>query len=273
MPSAHRSGEQLREHYAIERELADRLRDAATSEERRRLYAVVYQERSERIPHHPLVTRARNTPATEAAAGPHARLIRSFVGPDDVFCEVGAGDGAVARAVAPHVRRAIALDVTAALAAPDDPSIGYEFRVFDGFDLGMSGAVDFAYANDVAEHLHSDDFLDHARAVLAALVGGGRYLCVTPNRLSGPHDISGLFTVEPTGFHLREYTATELADALKTAGFGRIQIVLSVGGRRLGPLLPVWPVSMLEAVLELVPRRLRLRPARGLAAAKVIATR
>jgi hypothetical protein len=57
------TAEQLREHYEVERELADRLR-RASKEERRALYGVVYAERSARIPHHPLVS---------AAADPEAR--------------------------------------------------------------------------------------------------------------------------------------------------------------------------------------------------------
>jgi SAM-dependent methyltransferase len=264
---------QLRAHYAIERELADRLRSAATGDERRRLYSLVYKERTERIEHHPLVERAQDTVATAVAAAPRARLIRTFVDETSVFCEVGAGDGAVARAVAPTVRRAIALDVTDALAIPNDPSVGYEFRVFDGFDLGMTDEADFVYSNDVAEHLHPDDFGDHARAVLKALRPGGSYLCVTPNRLSGPHDISGYFTNEPTGFHLREYTACELANCLRAAGFRRTRLVLSIGGRRLRPLLPVRPVAALEQLLGALPRRARRRPARALAAVKVLATK
>jgi 2-polyprenyl-3-methyl-5-hydroxy-6-metoxy-1,4-benzoquinol methylase len=268
-----RTAEELRQHYDIEKELADRLREAPTTEERRRLYSVVYRERAARIPGHPLVTRARDEAATRAAAAPHARLILTFVSPGSVVCEVGAGDGAVSRAVAPHVARAIAMDVTDALALPDDPGIGYEFRSFDGFDLGMPEAFDFVYSNDVAEHLHPDDFRDHAKAILSAIAPGGRYVCVSPNRLFGPHDISAHFTDEPTGFHLREYTATELAASLRAAGFRRTQIVLSAGGRRIGPLLPLWPITILEAAIERLPRRRRLRPARLLAAAKVVATR
>ena len=43
---------------------------------------------------------------------PQVRLLKPFLDRDRLFVEVGAGDGAVARAVAPYVKRAIALDVT-----------------------------------------------------------------------------------------------------------------------------------------------------------------
>ena len=259
--------------YAIEHELANRLRDAPTKEARRALYPVVYRERSERIADHPLVTRSKDSTAMEAAAAPQIALLATFVKETSTFCEIGAGDGAVAYGLAPKVSRAIAMDVTDALAIPDKPSRGYEFRTFDGFDLGLADEIDVIYSNDVAEHLHPEDFADHAAAILNALVVGGVFVCVTPNRLSGPHDISRHFTPTPTGFHLREYTCGELAAKLRGAGFLRTQIVLSVHGRRIGPLLPVWPVALAEAVIERLPRGLRRRLAPGLGAAKVVATK
>jgi SAM-dependent methyltransferase len=197
------------------------------------------------------------------------RLILPFVDGSSAFAEVGAGDGAVAYGVAPHVRSATAIDVTDALALPDDAARGFAFHVFDGFDLGLTG-LDVVYSNDVAEHLHPDDFLDHARAILRALKPGGRYLCVTPNRLSGPHDISKHFDAEPRGFHLREYTASELGAALKAAGFADVRIVAAAGGRRLSPLLPLWAIAPFERAVGLLPARLRRRAALGLAVMKVV---
>lgn len=265
---------QLRQHFEIERELAAKLRGAPSKEERRRLYGEVYRERSERIPHHPLVRQAADAESRARAAEPQAKLLRSFLGAGTRFCEVGAGDGAVARAVAPLVDTAIALDVTDALALPADEETGFEFRVFDGFDLGLpAGSVDLVYSNDVVEHLHPEDMLDHARAVRRALRPGGMYVCVSPNRLSGPHDVSKHFAESPQGFHLREYSATELATALRAAGFGRLMVFLSVGGRRLTPLLPAAVVRPVEAAIAALPRRLGRKLARGLAAVKVVAVR
>lgn len=47
-----RTFEQLKEHYEIEKALADRLRSAG-KEERKRLYLVVYDELFKRVPEHP----------------------------------------------------------------------------------------------------------------------------------------------------------------------------------------------------------------------------
>ena len=269
-PARRRTVAQLREHFEIERELALRLRSATSKDERRRLYGEVYTERTRRIPHHPLVAQAADERDRARAVAPQVALLRPFASAAQVFAEIGAGDGAVARALAPHVRRSIALDVSDALALPDDPSVGFEFRVFDGFDLGLGNEVDLAYSNDVVEHLHADDLLDHLRAVHRALVPGGRYVCVSPNRLSGPHDISRHFSSTPLGFHLREYTSGELAAALRAAGFRGVSVLLSFRGRRLSPLLPAGLLRPVEALLEALPVALRRRGARPLAAVKVV---
>jgi SAM-dependent methyltransferase len=265
-----RSAAQIREHYEIECELADRLRNAPSVEERRRLYGVVYEERSRRIAHHPLVERAGDEETRVRAADPQVRLLRSFASPSMRFAEIGAGDGAVAHGVAPFVRDATAVDVTDVLAITDDPSIGFSFIVFDGFDLPLR-EIDLAYSNDVAEHLHPDDFLDHARTVLRALKPRGHYVCVTPNRLSGPHDISRHFDEVPRGFHLREYTSSELGAALKAAGFSDVKIVGSFHGRRVSPLLPLAVIRPFERLVERLPSGLRVRLAPGLSLVKVVA--
>jgi SAM-dependent methyltransferase len=264
------TAEQLREHYEVERELADRLR-RASKEERRALYGVVYAERSARIPHHPLVAAAADPEARARAVEPQARLIRRFVGPRDSFLEIGAGDAAVTLAVAPHVARATAVDVTDALAPTHGPD-GFEFVAFDGFELPLPrGGVDFVYSNDVVEHLHPDDLDDHLRGVLRVLRAGGRYLCVTPNRLSGPHDVSRHFAETPQGFHLREYTLGELADRFTAAGFREAATLTSVAGYAVDRVPGLHVARAAEAVLERLPHRARRRAARPLAAVKLVA--
>jgi SAM-dependent methyltransferase len=261
---------ELREHYDVERELADRLR-RASKEERRELYSVVYAERSARIPHHPLVQAAADPAARALAVAPQVRLCRRFVGREHSFLEVGAGDGAVALALAPFVKHSTAADVTTAL-APSGPRPGnFEFVAFDGFELPLPAAsVDFVYSNDVAEHLHPDDLPDHLHAVRRVLRPGGRYLCVTPNRLSGPHDVSRHFASTPEGFHLREYSLGELSQAFAAAGFAGSETVTSVAGYavRAIPGLPV--VRSFERVVELLPQRARRVAARPLAAVKLV---
>jgi SAM-dependent methyltransferase len=268
-----RSHEQLREHFEIERELAGRLRHANSREERRLLYGEVYRERSERIAHHPLVRLAGDPAARAASVAPQVRLLRRFLSPACRFLEVGAGDGAVTRALAPEVERALAFDVTDALFEPRSGD-KLEFRTFDGFDLCLPDrTIDVAYSHDVVEHLHEDDMLEQSASIRRALVDGGVYICVTPNRLCGPHDISQHFSKTAEGFHLHEYTVTELAGALRSVGFRRVRVFLSRDGHRLAPQMPVGVIGAVESTLRRLPYDARRWTSRSLHAAKVVAIR
>jgi hypothetical protein len=172
------------------------------------------------------------------------------------------------------VQSSIAFDVTDAYLRWANPDGNFEFRVFDGFDPGLApGSVDVAYSRDLVEHLHPDDMVEQTAAVARMLRPGGLYICVTPNRLSGPHDVSRNFDPTPTGFHLREYTSTELAASMRRAGFSTVQVLISVGGRRLSPLLPLWTAAWLEAVVARLPQRIRRTFGQVLAAVKVVAKR
>ncbi len=259
----------LRAYFDVERPLADRLRGAGSKAERRALYGPVYAAYREQISALPT---SEHADTREASIASQEALVRPFLKASWTFVELGAGDGAVAARLAPSVRHAIAFDVTDAIAVSGPP--GFEFRVFDGFELGLPPeSVDFVFSNDLVEHLHPDDASDQMRAVRDVLKPGGKYLCVTPNRLWGPHDVSRSFAESPQGFHLREYTAVELAAALREAGFRRVDIFLSWKGRRFSPLLPVAAVVPVELLFAALPRRLRLRGGVLLAAFKVIATR
>jgi SAM-dependent methyltransferase len=265
--------EQRQDWYDTERELAGRLRSAPSREARRRLYGEVYRELAERVPYLPLFTQAQDGLARAATVAPQLRLLRTLVNEQTHFCEIGAGDGAVARSVAPLVASALALDVTDVL-APAVPVAGsFEFRVFDGFDLGLpDGSIDVIYSHDVVEHLHVDDMREQSAAVQRALRPGGVYVCVTPNRLAGPHDVSRGVAEVPEGLHLHEYTVTELAATLRGAGFRKVRVLLTFHGRRLSPMMPAAFVAPLEALLERLPSRPRRRLAHLLAAVKVMAT-
>jgi SAM-dependent methyltransferase len=271
---AARTDPQDREQYYIERELASRLRAAQSREERRLLYGQVYREFNERVRHYTLAIQAEDPIVQAAAVAPQVRLLRGFVGPHSVFCELGAGDGAVARALAPIVSSSVALDVTDALLRGPNPDANFRFRVFDGLDPNLPPAsVDLAYSRDLVEHLQPDDMLEQTAAVARSLKPGGIYVCVTPNALSGPHDVSRIFDDAPRGLHLKEYTSTELAQAFRKAGFSQVRVLISARGWRLAPLLSMWPVTRVEAVLMRLPRWVKRRIARLLAAVKVAGIR
>jgi SAM-dependent methyltransferase len=124
------------------------------------------------------------------------------------------------------------------------------------------------------EHLHPDDALEQLQQIFTALAPGGRYLCATPNRLNGPHDVSRGFDATATCLHLREYTLRELVPIMKRAGFSRVQAYYP--SKHL--CTPAGPVEAIERVLESLPFGLRRRlasrePLRQILGIRLVATR
>ena len=119
------------------------------------------------------------------------------------------------------------------------------------------GSVDVAYSNQLMEHLHPDDAVEQLAQIFRALRQGAAYICITPNRLCGPHDISRFFDSVPRGFHLREYSNSDLVWIFTSAGFGRFRVFLryKLYKRVFSLLIPLWPVLKYEQLISLLPRK------------------
>jgi SAM-dependent methyltransferase len=225
-----RSPEQVREHYEVEKALAAQLR-GGTADERKQLYGKLYDELYRRVPHHPQLTRKASPDETERAIGQQLRLLGRFLSKDTTYLEVGPGDCALTLEVAKHVRKAIGVDVSTEVTSSDPRGGKFELILSDGTSIPVPpGSVDVAYSNQLMEHLHPDDARTQLTNLHRALRPGGVYVCETPNRLTGPHDISRGFDVIATGFHLREYTNVELFDLFRGCGFERVTIYSSLRG-------------------------------------------
>lgn len=245
----------LRRHYEIERSLAERLR-VASKAERRDLYSRIYDEFFRRVTDLPRL--ADDPEAQRHVVELQARALEPLLRADAVFLEIGSGDGALALHVARRVRRVYAVEASAEAAAGLEPPENFELVLSDRMALDLeSGSVDVAYSCHFLEHLHPDDALDHAAEVRRVLRPGGAYLCVTPNRLWGPHDVSQYFDDEPTGFHLREYTHAELARLFRRAGFRRTAVQRELEGAP--RLASVRPYRVVEGLLGALPTVLRRR--------------
>jgi SAM-dependent methyltransferase len=255
-----RTDEQIREHYVVERELADRLR-RAPQDARGALYATVYDELFRRVPHHPMLSRHDSPERRRAALEWQLKLLSGFLNPGVTFLEIGTGDCALAFEVAMQVKAVYALDVSEANMRTASQPRNVQLVLSDGASVRVPKAsIDVAYSNQLMEHLHPDDAVRQLENVVAALVPGGVYLCITPNKLSGPHDISGVFDSVATGLHLREYTVTELRRLFRRAGFSKVVMVIGGAGRYVR--CPVLPALFCERVLQLLPPRLRKAIAR-----------
>jgi ubiquinone/menaquinone biosynthesis C-methylase UbiE len=253
--TADRTPEQILNHYRIEQELANRLRHAPKSE-RGHLYNEVYDELFLRVPDHPQNFQRESVETQRDEVRRQMPMIRRFLKPGDTYLEIGVGDCAIAIAAAEIAKQVYAVDVSSEISARVDAPANFTFVLSDGTSIDCpENSVDVAYSNQLMEHLHPDDAMDQLRNIYRALRPGGVYICITPNRLSGPHDISRHFDQTPTGFHLREYTATELKDLFRKVGFSAVHCY--VGGRNLLAPIPIGAATTIERVISILPGWLR----------------
>jgi SAM-dependent methyltransferase len=251
---------QLREQYEIERGLAARLRQA-TAEERSTLYAEVYDELFRRVPHHPQLRR-RFSEERERQVDRELYFLAPLLDKEVTFLEVGAGDLALSRRVAGMVREVHAVDVAAEITGLDHAAANLHTALTDGRHLPLpDDSVVLAYSNQLMEHLHPDDAAEQVSELFRVLRPGGAYLCVTPNRLTGPWDVSRMFSSTPQGLHLREYSNRELAALLCEVGFEQVHAVVPAG--RAARQMPAALFTTVEWALEALPPRVRRGCLRG----------
>ncbi len=269
-----RSPHQVLEHYEVEIGLAERLRRAAP-EARPALYGQVYDELFRRVPHHQQLTQKESEADRAARAGGQMAFLRRFIEGCGHFLEVGAGDCALSLAASPVCGQVTAVDVSEVVAGRDTWPDNVRFRLTHGTQIpAEDGSVDVAFSDQLMEHLHPDDAAEQLGNIFRALRAGGRYVCVTPNSVSGPWDISMYFDETARGLHLREYRADELHHLLRAAGFSRVHYY--AGGRGFYQRVPKWLVTTTERVLMSLPYGLRSRlartlPVRGLLGLRLVA--
>lgn len=246
-----RSGEQLREHYLVERELADRLR-IATKAQRRGLYCEVYDELFSRVRHHPQLLRTDRISRQREVDG-LLEFLRGLLTSSTVFMEVGPGDCALAIRAATIVKQVYAVDVSEQITRGVSAPANFRLVLSDGCSIPVpERSVDVAFSNQLMEHLHPDDAREQLQNIYRCIAPGGIYICITPNRLNGPHDVSRYFDRVATGFHLLEYTARDLRRQLADVGFTRMRFYAAARGRFLR--VPFWLVAMVETLLCALPR-------------------
>lgn len=269
-----RSMERLRVHYMVERQLADRIRAAGGPEARREIFATMYDELFRQVPDHPrLAAQGASAATRERDVRWNLAQLRPYLRPGCVFLEIGAGDCELSARVASGVEHAYAVDISFQRQRPMPDNVS--FVLTDGRSIDVPEAsVDVAFSDQLMEHLHPDDALEQLRNIHRALKPGGVYVCVTPNRLYGPSDISAFFDDEARGFHLKEYTLRELRRIFAQAGFPSSHCY--VGARGFFARFPAGPLERLEQALERLPAAVRrrlagTRPLRALLGLRVAA--
>lgn len=214
-----RTPEQLRNHYEVEKELADRLR-RSSRKERSSVFATLYDELFRRVPDHPRLVRRDTPEMLKKGVSARLQLLEPFLDRAESFVEFAGGDCTLAFEVCRHVSRAMVVDISDQTAGSAGRPDNFQLILYDGYHLDLpDDCADLAFSYQFLEHLHPDDVMDHLKCVRRLLRPGGRYVFSTPHRFSGPHDISRYFSDVPEGFHLKEWTYREMGAALKEAGF------------------------------------------------------
>ncbi|VEP12684.1 Methyltransferase type 11 [Hyella patelloides LEGE 07179] len=256
-----RTIEQIREHYEIEKELATQLRNS-THQERQYLYTALYDELFRKVPLHPqLALKSSSKKAIAWIVAQRMQLLKSFLSSDTTYLEVGPGDCGLSMEVAKKVKQVYAIDVSNEIVKNIDFPSNFQFVISDGCSIPIAeNSIDVAYSHQLMEHLHPDDALTQLKNIYKAIKPGGVYICITPNRLSGPHDISKYFDEVATGFHLKEYTVSELYQVFRTVGFSQVNLYKSRDRYNLKIPLNTVTIPMLRAgekVIGQLPYSLR----------------
>lgn len=239
-----RSKEELLEHYHLEKRLADRLRNS-NRKERQYLYSELYNELLDKIPY--FHNRKLNKKRRLENVSKQVKFLENFLKPEDIFLEVGAGDCALSIQLCSMQQKVFGLDVVNQI--PKDTVLpdNFEFVQSNGTNIDLpSESVDLVFSNQLMEHLHPQDAIEQIKNIYNCLRKKGAYVLLTPHRFTGPHDISKYFDDVATGFHLREYTNTELYNILKSAGFSKINYYTQLGKLY---KLPIMPSIVLEKIM------------------------
>lgn len=251
--------DRLRHHFEVERALADQLRRARSRAERARIYETMYDTLFAEVPDHPRLVRRDRREEIARHNARKLRLVEPWLAKDARVLEIGSGDCTFAFELCRRVASVYGVELSEKSARLEGAPENFALVLYDGFEFPFAAdSFQFAFSDQLVEHLHPEDAELHFRSVLRALAPDGIYMFRTPHRFTGPHDISRYFTNgEPQGFHLKEWTYRELHATLRACGYESIAAVWNARGRTLRMAMPL--VGAMEAVLGALPRGLRRR--------------
>jgi SAM-dependent methyltransferase len=250
----------LHDQCVFETTIATQLRTADRAE-RAKLYRELYDSYAEAFPE------ALPTGAKHRTIMYELAFARRFVGPKTIVMELGPGRCEFAAELAKYADTIVGVDVSE-LAAQGSVAANFEFVLTDGIHIPRPDeSIDVVISNQLMEHLHPDDAVDQLEEICRVLRPGGRYICMTPNRLSGPHDFSAYFDDLPcpvvdrayqaTGLHLKEYINEELIELFRRGGL--IPEAIFIGARGHYTAVPANLMRLIESTMRLLPVTMRKR--------------
>ncbi len=248
-----RSFEQIRNHYLVEKAIACRLKQA-DRENRKIIYAKMYNDLFSQVPDHPRLTRRKDERETIKVNKFKLSFIKSFIDQQTIFVEFAPGDCRFAMEVAKHVMYVYGIDISDQCGANFGIPDNFKLLIYDGYNLEEieNSSIDIVFSSQLIEHFHPEDVELHFELVHRILKEGGKYIFLTPHAFTGPHDISAYFSDTPEGFHLKEWTYSELKQMLKRLKFSRLHSYWFARGIKLK--MPYIYFELCEKVIDLFPK-------------------
>ena len=216
----------VRHHWSLERRLTAELLASDAAHRWRvfeRCYSTLYSEL-------PWLNELSEQGSSESAADDAGVWSRLIGPPPKRVYEIGSGNGRLAAALADRGYQCTATEITRERGQRwTIAGQSLRWSVSDGvhlYNFERLASYDAVISDQVIEHLHPDDLVEHFIGAHAILKAGGRYAFATPHAFEGPSDVSRVFGSDRAeGMHLKEYTYRELQGAVYAAGFERIEAV------------------------------------------------
>lgn len=247
---------ELNQIFQAEMNYSKFLRTETDQTKRKALYSYVYSEYFKALPFHPQFKIKLSPEIKENRIKYQTRLLSPYLDEDISFMEIGAGDCSLSLSLADRTAQIYAMEVSQEIIADIDFPENVDAQIFDGFVFPFEdNSIDLAFSNQLLEHLHPEDAVDQLKDILRVLKKDGKYVCITPNRISGPHDISRFFTDELMTFHLKEYSRFELIRLFKKVGFKKAKAYAIIRDKKVE--IPTWMVWCTETFIGLFGPKLR----------------
>lgn len=237
-------------HYFVEKKIAMRIKNSSR-DERKILYKTMYQELFAEVPDHPRLTQAYSEKLTSFYNSTKFAIIERFINTNSIVLEFAPGDCSFAYALCKRVKRVIGVDISdQRFAFKNNVPSNFKFLLYDGFDLSSveDESVNIVFSDQLVEHLHAEDVVSHFELASRILKPSGCYVFRTPHAYLGPHDISKYFSQVSEGFHIKEWTYSEMRNVVLSSGFSRIYYVWNK--RQYVFNIPVVLVETLEVLLN-----------------------
>jgi len=206
------------------------------------------------ITHHPQNTSKVSEAENAIYVAKQMTYLRRFLENKSVFVEIGPGDCALSFDVANEVNQVYAIDVSDEITKASKSPVNFKLILSDGVSIPIKEKADIVYSNQLIEHLHEDDVEQQLQNIVTILNKGGKYVCISPSRLTGPHDVSKHFDKVAKGFHLKEYTFKELRNIFLETGFTSVYGYWGAKGKFIK--IPGKVIVFTESLFNLLPRKL-----------------